>query len=143
MEEGELSYPFYRPEPASAVRNLPHLRPSVLYIFGSESEHSRSDLREQKMDLTGTGVGGSGGAREGRVKEVLLPNVGHLIPMEAVTACADAAAEWLKQEMQRWVQEEEEWRRAWESKSVRERRMLSEEWKMHVGGDPRRKGAKL
>ena len=135
--------PFYRPEPASVVCNLPHLRPSVLYIFGGKSEMSPSNLRQQKMELTGTGVGGSGGAPEGRVSAVLLPNAGHLIPMEAASACADAAAEWLQPEMDRWAREDEEWRRAWAAKSVQERRTVSEEWKTHLGGDPRAKTTKL
>jgi hypothetical protein len=137
------TYPFYRPEPSSATHSLPYLRPSVLYIFGGKSEISLPEWRQQKMALTGTGVGGSGGAREGRVKEVLFPKAGHLIPMEAVSECADAAAEWLKPEMERWLSEEEEWRQTWEGRSVRERRTLSEEWKVHVGGDPRGKMAKL
>lgn len=135
--------PFYRPEPASAVRNLPHLRPSVLYIFGEKSELSGPNLRQQKMELTGTGVGGSGGAPEGRVKAVVVPNAGHLVPLEAVGACADAAVDWLRPEMDRWARENEEWEREWTAKSVQERRTISEEWKMHVGGDPRAKTTKL
>lgn len=100
---------------------------------------SPPSLREEKMRLTGTGVGGSGGAPEGRVKAVLFPNVGHLIPMEAVSACADAAADWLQPEIDRWVREDEEWRKAWTAKSEEERRTVSEESKMRLGGDPRAK----
>lgn len=137
------TYPFYKPEPASALRSLPQIRPSVLYIFGGKSPMSKPDQRRHKMDVTGTGVGGSGGAPEGRVKEATLPDADHLLPFEAVSACADAAADWLRPEIHRWVREDEEWRSAWEAKSVRERSTLSEEWKVHVGGDPRGKGAKL
>lgn len=142
LDESATS-PFYRPEPISAVRNLPHLRPSVLYIFGGKSEMSPPNLRQQKMELTGTGVGGSGGAPEGRVKAVILPDAGHLIPMGPVSACADAVADWLQPEMDRWAREDEEWRRAWAAKSVQERSTVSEEWKMHLRGDPRAKMTKL
>lgn len=135
--------PFYRPEPAVAVRNLPHLRPSVLYIFGGKSGLSTPNLRQQKIELTGTGVGGSGGAPEGRVKAVLLPDAGHMVPLEAVGACADAAADWLRPEMNQWAREEEGWRRTWAAKSEQERRTVSEEFKMHLGGDPRAKRTKL
>lgn len=104
---------------------------------------STPKLRQQKMDLTGTGVGGSGGAPEGRAKEVLIPDAGHMVPMEAVGRCADAAAEWLRPEMDRWAREEAEWRRAWAAKSEQERRTVSEEFKMHLGGNPRAKRTKL
>ena len=142
METPDLR-PFYRPEPAIALRDLPYLRPSVLYIFGGKSGMSTPKLRQQKMDLTGTGVGGSGGVPEDRVKAILFPDAGHMIPMEMVGACADAATEWLLLEMNRWAREEKEWKRKWTAKSEHERRTVSEEFKKHLGGDPRTKTTKL
>jgi len=61
--------PFYRSEPPRTFYNLEHLRPSILYIFGGQSPLSQPDWRKAKMERTGTGVGGSGGADEGKVKE--------------------------------------------------------------------------
>ncbi|CAF9926713.1 MAG: hypothetical protein ALECFALPRED_003511 [Alectoria fallacina] len=136
-------YPFYRPEPPAVFNDLPRLRPSTLYVFGGQSILSLPDLRKQKMERTGTGVGGSGGAEAGRVKEVVLEDIGHLVPMEAVGRCAAAAGEWLAIELKRWREEEGEFKRDWEAKEKRAKFTVSEEWKKNVGGDPRRKSEKL
>lgn len=133
----EYIYPFYRPEPGMTLRNLPHVRPGVLYIFGGASTVSRPEYVKEKLEITGIGVGGSGGAKEGRVKGVTLPGVGHLVAMEAPCLCAVKVAEWLGKEVNRWVQEEEEWKKEWEAKPRIERQTVSEEWKRMVGGDPR------
>lgn len=136
-------HPFYRPEAKSVFRSLPNLRPGALYIFGGRSEVSLPHLRQAKLETTGTGIGGSGGLEEGRIKHVLLDGVGHLIPMEAVNECAQAAADWLAPEIERWRSEEAEFKRAWDRKGRREKVMLSEEWKTQVGGDSRVKQPKL
>ena len=135
--------PFYRPEPIAIFNDLPRLRPSTLYIFGGKSDVSTSELRKQKMERTGTGVGGSGGAEADRVKEVVFEDVGHLVPMEAVSRCAATAGEWLASELKRWRGEEAEFKREWEAKEERARYTVSEEWKKNIGGDPRRKSEKL
>ena len=137
------TFPFYRPEVAAVFNDLPRLRPSALYIFGGQSDLSTPDLRKQKMECTGTGLGGSGGAEAGRVKEVLLEDVGHLIPMEAVGRCAAAAGEWLASDLKRWRGEEAEFKGEWEAKERRAKYTISEEWKKNIGGDPRRKSEKL
>ena len=136
-------YPFYRPEPPVVFSNLASLRPGALYIFGGQSQVSALDSRKQKMELTGTGVGGSGGAPADRVREVMIEDVGHLIPMEAVTRCAAAAGEWLTSDIKRWRGEEAEFKREWEAKERTARYTITEEWKKNVGGDPRRKTEKL
>lgn len=135
------TFPFYRPEPPAVFKNLPHLRPSALYIFGGKSDISAPDLRKQKMDRTGTGVSGSGGVREGRVKEVVFEEIGHLIPMEVPKESAVASAEFLVGELQRWATEEREWSAKWTSKDPKERSTISEEWKKNIGGDRRVKPA--
>ncbi|PGH32674.1 hypothetical protein GX50_04521 [[Emmonsia] crescens] len=147
---GIYGYPFYRPEAVLTFARLPNLRPSVLYVFGDKSDLSLPQLCQDKLNNTGTGVGGSGGVVEGRVKSVRLNDVGHLIPMEAVGESADHAAEWLGKEMERWRTEEEELRREWEKKSKVEKSMIDEEWKRHVkppvrnnGGGVAKAGAKL
>lgn len=97
--------PFYRPEALVVFQQLPFLRPSVLYVFGSKSNLSEPHLRADKMAMTGVGVGGSGGAKLGQVKEVLL-DAGHLIPMEKVAETADECSKWMTQELERWRDEE-------------------------------------
>ncbi|KAI4238697.1 MAG: hypothetical protein LQ349_000914 [Xanthoria aureola] len=136
LDAGE-TYPFYRAEPSITFSRLPYLRPPVLYMFAGKSDLSAPALREQRMSTTGVGVGGSGGAAEGRVKQVLFEDAGHLIPMEIVEESAEAAAEWLAPEMQRWAQQEKEFQAKWSQKTLAEKQTLSEEWKRRVGGDPR------
>lgn len=133
----EKIHPFYRPEPLATFKNLKPLRPGTLYIFGGKSPLSSPEWRKARIDRTGVGVGGSGGAKEGRVKEVILEEAGHLIPMEVVGECAEAAGKWLKDEMEKWRRMEEEFTREWEAMGKRERYTVSEEWKVRVGGDPR------
>ena len=87
--------PFVRPEALEAFRRLPNLRPSVLYIFGGKSDLSTPGRRKAMVDATGISVGGSGGKGDGRVKEVVLEGIGHLVAMEAVCQCAESAAEWV------------------------------------------------
>ena len=130
-------YPFYRPESGRTLQNLPFVRPSVLYVFGEHSEMQPPELRRAKMEATGIGVGGSGGAKEGRVREVILGGVGHLIAMDAPSHCADAVVPWIDQEMRRWREGEEEWKRDWNAKSRAGKTTVSEEWKRRIGGNPR------
>jgi pimeloyl-ACP methyl ester carboxylesterase len=97
----------YRPEPNITFNNIPHLRPSVLYVFGETSELSAKARRSEKMSTTGTGVGGSGGAEAGRVKEILVKDTGHLVPMEKVGETARYCADWIGTELQRFRKNEE------------------------------------
>lgn len=130
-------YPFYRPEVPRAYFRLPEVRPSVLYVFGELSYMSSPTAIESKLNQTGSGVGGSGGIQEGKVKGVTLKNVGHLVAMEAVQECADAAAKWISSEIQNWKAEEEEHKK-WMARTLVEKQTVDEEWKKWVGGDPRK-----
>lgn len=135
------SYPFYRAEPVQIFAQLPHLRPSVLYIFGGKSDMSPPAMRADKLVNTGTGLGGSGGVAAGRVREVLLEDFGHLLAQEAVNECADAAVTWLVPEMRRWRDEDESFRSGWGKKSKIEKMTIDAEWLAHVPAPPRRKEA--
>ncbi|KAI9839928.1 MAG: hypothetical protein M1819_000120 [Sarea resinae] len=132
---------FYRPETIRAWQLLPFVRPSVLYIFGGDSPNSRPQYRREKIERTGTGVGGSGGSKQGRVDEVVLDGVGHLVAMEAVNACAEAAVPWLGREIQRWRDGEaaqfEEWRKRYPS----EKAAVNEEWKKMITSGSQREYA--
>lgn len=120
--------PLYRPEPQQAYERLPALRPSALYVFGGTSPMSGPAPRRDKLERTGTGTGGSGGAAEGRVKGEVLEGVGHLVAMEAPGRCADAAAPWIGAELKRWREEQVAWRE-WTKKPQVEKVTISEEWK--------------
>jgi len=134
------SAPFYRPEPPAIFKSLPHLRPSVLYSFASESPLSNFEGRDAKMSTTGTGVGGSGGEREGRVKQVLMHGAGHLVCLEDVKGVAETGAGWVEREVERWRGGEAEWVRMWGGRGAMERQVVGDEWKVRIGGDPRGNG---
>lgn len=134
---GLMVYPFYRPEPPLTLSRLPNLRPSVLYIFGELSNMSGPAQQEQKLAVTGTGVGGSGGRRNGRVKGVELKGIGHLVAMESVHGCADQASDWLSHEMQLWKAEADKYE-AWSKLDIIEKVTTSKEWESQIGGPIRR-----
>ncbi|KFX91528.1 hypothetical protein V490_05859 [Pseudogymnoascus sp. VKM F-3557] len=134
---GEL---FYSPAPPMVLARLPQLRPSVLYVFGGTSNMAPPAANAEKMRLTGTGTGGSGGAAKGRVKEVVLEGVGHLIAMEAPVQTAENTAKWIGQEMQLWRQEAEKFA-GWAKMDAIKKQVLSEKWKSVLGGDPRQRKA--
>ena len=130
---------FYRPEAPKILSHLHELRPSALYIFGSKSPMSQPESRKIKMEVTGTGIGGSGGVKHGRVKDVVLNDIGHLVAMEATQACAEAAALWLGQETKRFEKEKKEYTE-WTKKSLLDKQTLSEEWKRRARGS---RGSKM
>lgn len=134
--EAALNSPFVRPEGLEAFRRLPNIRPSVLYIFGADSDLSTPEKRKAMIEVTGKGVGGNGGTRAGRVKETVLEGVGHLVAMEAVCQCADSAAEWIGAELKRWNAEEAEFRKAWATKSFIEKATIDDNWREMIGGRP-------
>lgn len=120
--------PLYRPEPRATYLRLAAVRPSVLFLIGERSEIEVDELREG-VKVTGTGVGGSGGIPEGRVKEVTFPGRGHLFPMEIVGETAEECAGWLGKEMARWRGEQEKWER---EKAARNALVIDEAFKKVV-----------
>lgn len=130
-----LPSPFYRPEAFATFHRLPFVRPSVLYIFAEHSALSDEPLKADKLAHTGTGVGGSGGVRAGRVKSVTMPEVGHLIPMEAVRGTAEECVKFIGPEVVRWAAEREMVQREWEKVPRRERGLMSREFAKVIGGD--------
>jgi pimeloyl-ACP methyl ester carboxylesterase len=120
--------PFYRAEPIIAHAALPHIRPSVLYVFGGRSPLSLPELRASKLERTGVGIGGSGGFEAGKVKEVVLPKSGHLAPMEDVNGCAEATFAWLCSVAERWKTREARFLASWEEQSLKEKATVSSEW---------------
>lgn len=131
------NFPFYRPEPPKILRRLPELKPAVLYIFGKSSDLSSPDARQEKLQTTGIGVGGSGGASRGRVQEVVLP-CGHLVPMECVTETAQASADFIDSELSFWKSKTLEFQKAWGNVPHRERVSIDKQWEAHIGALPKR-----
>lgn len=132
------TYPFYRSEPIRLYERLGEVRPSVLYISGATSTVSSPTIDQGRLDKTGIGIGGSGGFKEGRVKLVSLDGVGHLIAQEAPERTAREVVGWWTGEVDRWRRADAELERAWFSKSLRDKQAISEEWKKHTGGPPKR-----
>lgn len=126
------TFPFYRPEPARIFAQIPHLRPSVLYIFGMNSDMSLPPMIEDKLVNTGVGIGGSGGVPAGRVRDVRLAEIGHLVAQEAPTQCAENAATWLGFELKRFRAEEEAFRAQWSQKSKVQKLTVDDRWLAHV-----------
>ncbi|EHK44327.1 hypothetical protein TRIATDRAFT_35759 [Trichoderma atroviride IMI 206040] len=126
-----IQTPIYRPEQNATFLRLPHLRPPVLYIFGGTSTVSPPRLVKEKLDTTGVGAGGSGGTRAGRVKHVIHPESGHLVPLEKPLFCAKAAAEWTKTEIERWWEEEKAYEE-WTNKSLEEKSTIDHELRRRV-----------
>ncbi|GAM44029.1 hypothetical protein TCE0_060r19321 [Talaromyces pinophilus] len=125
-------YPFYRYEPILLWKLLKHIRPSVLYLFGEASPISTPDHRKEKLERTGKGIGGSGGYKNGRVKEVTFSGAGHALPFEAVEGVSDAVSTWLKQETIRWKEEEERVNKDWLDLRRDARTSTSDEWLVHL-----------
>jgi hypothetical protein len=128
-------FPFYRAEGPQTFFRLEELRPSVLYIFGGKSDVGTPEACKAKMDHTGVGIGGSGGAAAGKVRSVLFDDIGHLIAMEAVGRTADHSAEWLGHQMDEWRKDEEEYNKTWvTAKTLVEKQSIDDEWRRMIGG---------
>lgn len=139
-------YPFYRCEPVLLFKLLKHIRPSVLYLYGESSPISTPDNRARKLERTGKGIGGSGGYKNGRVKEVTFPGAGHALPFEAVDGVSDATSAWLQQEIMRWKEEEERIEKGWVDLQRETRTSTSDEWRVHLkmySEKPKNPGSKL
>lgn len=124
------NFPFYQPANPVTASRLGELRPGVLWIAGETSNVCPPETQREKMELTGYGYGGSGGAKAGRVKEFVVPGTGHLVAMEKPGVVADRAAQFIKDEVDRWRREEEIYTKEWvEGVDDREKAVMSKEFK--------------
>jgi hypothetical protein len=82
------------PWPALAYELLPYIRPTVLYVFGSKSQMNVPARRTEKLQRTGIGHGGSGGAAAGSnvVRAEVLEGTSHMVPLERVAETAGVVA---------------------------------------------------
>lgn len=135
--------PFYRPEGLEAWGMLPRIRPDVLYIYPQHTATSAGS-KDETPNRTGTAVGGSGGAKEGRVARATLQNAGHLCPFEVPSACAEAIAEWLGPDLKAWHERSEYERRNLDDTSIDRirlsKRYIHEATEFMKTGPPNQKG---
>jgi pimeloyl-ACP methyl ester carboxylesterase len=130
--QGQGQFHFTRAEASITYTNLPHLRPSVLYIWGSKSDLTSPRWEVEKLRLTGTGVGGSGVVPAGKVQKVVIDGVGHLVPCEQVGMCAGHAADWLGRWLKQYRIDEEFYSNHDSKKSAQDMLVTSDEWKKRV-----------
>ena len=107
LDDSYQQFYFTQADCNTAFRNLPFLRPSVLWIFGAKSPTSSADAIEDKSSRTGTGTGGSGGRTRARVTTVVFQDHGHLIPFEKPRDCTRHAAEWFGKQLEQYKADEE------------------------------------
>ncbi|KAK4580520.1 hypothetical protein LTR86_000723 [Recurvomyces mirabilis] len=119
-------HPFYRPEDGPVWSNLVHVRPSVLYVFPSKGPGSR--VTQAKVERTGTGKGGSGGMKAGRVAQETVDGVGHHLPFEKPQKCATIASSWIGRDLAKWRECRRHAEEHADDKSI-DKLALSEEWK--------------
>ncbi|KAJ8068194.1 hypothetical protein OCU04_003764 [Sclerotinia nivalis] len=119
---------FTRTECSITMRNLPHLRPSVLYIFGNKSPLSSASSQDEKMTLTGSGIGGSGGAAKDVVKKVTFSDAGHLFVFENVNESARVAADWIERWLGGWLADKKFYKMYKSKKSDEEMLRVSKAW---------------
>lgn len=118
----------YRPESILAYKLVPHIRPSVLYLSASHSPLGKGGEHADAAKRTGTGYGGSGGMVFGHVQHVMIQNAGHTLPQEKVAETARALGPWIKQELQRWKQDEARITEAWAKFPTSEKSIFPPEW---------------
>lgn len=127
--------PFYCPAPITTFHRLPHIRPSVLYLLGKKSDPAAREFAKDKLALTGTGVGGSGGAAIDKVEAIML-DAGHLLPLEQVNGTAEVAASWIVRQLADFKIATDQDKSKWESIPGREKQLFSQEFYAALQREP-------
>lgn len=100
----------HRGEARIAMLALPHLLPSVFWMYGDKSALAPPDLIEYKLQKTGAGIGGSGGAAMDKVAQKVYTGGSHFLPFEKTTEVAGDIATWLAASaLSRFVDEKNFW----------------------------------
>ncbi|KAI6890527.1 putative toxin biosynthesis protein [Hortaea werneckii] len=131
------THPFYRPEDLYVWNALPSLRPRTLYICPDSGPMSNPKAHQEKLERTGSGLGGNGGVKCGHVSAAKVQGTGHLLPFEKPAECARLAAEWLGREVLSWRERSRFEKESRDDKSDDMVR-LSEKWMKEVEGFFRR-----
>lgn len=80
------------------------------------------------MPLTGTGIGGSGGVKAGRVEKAIIENGGYMVTLERVKECATVLGRWFEKKIEEPGAEETFHRERKRGKSEREMLVTSKLW---------------
>ncbi|THC92780.1 hypothetical protein EYZ11_007741 [Aspergillus tanneri] len=104
-DNNNRDYVTVSPWPCLGFEFLPYVRPSTLYVFGDKSHINIPDRRREKLQRTGTGLGGNGGVAAGRVRADIIPGTSHLAPLEKVSYTARILSGWLELEIERYRKE--------------------------------------
>ena len=126
-------FPFYRPEPSMVFEQLPHIRPTTLWIFADQSTLSQPDSCRERVERTGTGVGGNGGVKHGKVKQKTMKDAGHLVPFERPQEVAETIGDFLTEALTIWWKDHNEWTSWWQAKDRESRTKLSNRAKNELG----------
>ena len=121
------TWPFHRHEAAQVYADLPRIRPDCLFMFPAKGPMTTAEAMDDKVGRTGVGVGGNGGEKFGRVKKIIMNDVGHLAPFEKPALCAEIIGEWLGKDLNEWEERRRFERENRDDKSV-SKTALSDEW---------------
>jgi len=138
-DERDAAKQLPRPGTQKSCRMLPELKPSALYIWDSKSDASTPANGRVNVETTGTGVGGSGGVKAERAREVLL-DCGHLVGMGRPAECAEATAAFVDRELRGWETREKARDEALKGLSRTERVGINDLWREKVGSVAKPKG---
>lgn len=128
-DDAPFKSPFYKTEGRTCWMFLAYVRASVLWLYGGDSYAADPEERSHKMERTGTGWNGSGGAPLGRVKEDIVNGTGHFVCLEKVGECAERMSRYLEEEIEVWrVGEEKSVDAEWRRKDVVGRQTMDEQW---------------
>ncbi|KAK2601753.1 hypothetical protein QQS21_004637 [Conoideocrella luteorostrata] len=125
--KADARVPFYRPELFPTMDRLPTLRPSALFVLGKDTTKTWKDSMRNAARIAGTGVGGSGGMEDGRIREVFAHG-GHMFPFTAVLETAQACAAWIGDEIGRYSSQEKKWNNERSKMSERAHLVVPAKW---------------
>ena len=115
-------------EEALVVNDLIEFIPcSTIYACGSLSLSANSEILKDWVARTGSGKHMGRPFRKRRVETKVLDGVGHFVPMEKPTACAETVAGWIDEEMVEWEKGEEKLNR-WRDLTVEKREEAMTTW---------------
>ncbi|KAJ5140693.1 hypothetical protein N7448_004101 [Penicillium atrosanguineum] len=128
--EGHQLGHFYRPELKKAWDMLPNMRPWALYIGGNNSPaFGPVKVREERLRLTGIGVGGNGGVKLGAVKQVVIEDGEHTMTFDRnLYKVAGHVADFLATESKRWAEGPKKRQDKWLQKSLEERQSVGQDF---------------
>lgn len=105
---------------------------SVLYVCGETSVSAGPKVREDWLARTGADV--EQRKAERRVETFVVPGTGHFVPMENPSACAEASAKWLDEEIGKWKEREEGLDETWRGLSAEAKEEKANAWMKFLKG---------